>query len=388
MDGILKKINQSALKFLEPLSLEATCSAIVEEAVKLVKAEYGSIYLSQSSSLEKVYSSFSGLAKIKPRKGGYTYKALREKRAFVLDTEGVVSSHPEIKSLGIKSTIFIPLFNTNKTVGVLSVDSKKEEHFSAEELGILKLFGSMASLAIRKAQLFESIEQALEIRDRFIALAAHELRTPITTISGYSQLLKSKLGNKGTPESKWSEEMTWEVFRLTQLVNELLEVNKIKTGQLDFLWKECRLKGILHRAESLFQVTYSNRQLSLDDDLGGDDFVVGDYDKLLQVIMNVLDNAAKFSPSEKVIYLSAKDGGNYFIIQIKDHGKGIDKSEMGRIFEGFYKGIDNYKGGMGLGLLLTKFIVDSHHGLINLNSEINKGTTVEIKLPKLKYERS
>jgi signal transduction histidine kinase len=386
--NILEKIDKAALLFLEPLNPEETYSTIVHEAIKLVRANYGSIYLADNKGLlEKIYSSIPYISKIKQREKGYTYQAYKSRQSFVVAGKQVYAAHPELKKLGTKSIIYIPLFNRRKSIGVLSLGSFHEPHFNEEEISALKLFGSLASLAIRNSQLYAETERALSIRDQFIALAAHELRTPLTSINGYIQLLKSRSSKLGQTESRWIEELSWESYRLTELIRELLEINRVKSGQLQFLWKECHLKGIIHRAMTSFRFSHPGHVINFINQLEETpDTVIGDYDKLLQVISNLLDNAAKFSPTDKPISLILRSDTTKLIVEVRDQGKGIAKKDHHKVFEGFYKGLDNYKQGMGLGLLLAKFITDSHKGEIDLRSAINKGTTFEIKLPKRDYD--
>lgn len=381
--NILEKVNRSAIKFLEPLAPQETYATVVNEAVKLVGAEYGTIMLQQEGELRRVYSSAPVGYITKSRKRANTYKAFTWKKVIVAPISEIGRAHPEVKAYGgIKWTIFIPLSYRGQSIGVLSINSRSDEKFNNKELNILKLFGSLASLAIRKTQLYYETQKALETRDLFISIAAHELRTPLTTINGYIQLLGGKLKGKGSAESRWTEELSWEAYRLTQLVNELLEVNRIKSGSLHYVWHECHLKEVIQRAISNLQFSFPNRKVSVMDNAEDDnDVVVGDFDKLIQVIINLLENAAKFSPESSEIVLDLKCSKQYILIRVVDKGNGIHEKELSKVFEDFYRGSDQTTAGMGLGLFLSKNIIAQHHGSIDICSKINRGTTVEVKLP-------
>ena len=176
-----------------------------------------------------------------------------------------------------------------------------------------------------------------------------------------------------------------ESYRLTQLVNELLEIDRIKTGQFRYIWKECSLKEVINRALMDFRFTHPEYKVNFKNKLAvGHDRVIGDYNKLLQVIINLLDNAAKFSPPEKEITISLKSRYGYIILEIKDKGKGISKKELPKVYEMFYRGKNHTREGIGVGLFLAKNIIIQHHGTISIHSKENKGTIVEIKLPKHK----
>jgi K+-sensing histidine kinase KdpD len=111
--------------------------------------------------------------------------------------------------------------------------------------------------------------------------------------------------------------------------------------------------------------------------------LLADENKLVQVFINILQNAAKFSPSESLIKVSTQETTEYFKISIKDQGKGIEKKDLPHVFKDFYKGESDVKEGMGLGLFLTKYIIDSHNGKIEIHSHKNTGTEVIVNLPKI-----
>lgn len=380
-DNVSEEIYKSSLKFLAPLTIEQTYKLIVEEAIKLVKAHYGSIFLFQEGELKRVYASEARLYQIKVRRKGTTYKTFKQRKAHVFDAKVLAKVHPEFKALGVESIISIPLTYRKQSLGVLSLQSDKKAHFTDKELNILKWFGSLATLAIRKTQLYDEVKRTLEARDLFISMAAHELRTPITTISGYSQLLYSKFAGSNVPEARWISDLTWETLRLTHLVNELLEVDHIKIGQFQYVFKECNLREIVRRAIADFRFTFPDYKVLIDDKLNGVDTVIGDFNKLLQLTINLLDNAAKFSPSNSEIIIELKAKKPHLSLIIKDQGKGILKKDMPEIFEKFYRGSDHTREGMGLGLFLAKNIVKQHHGDIVVYSKEKKGTKVEVRLP-------
>ena len=213
------------LNFLEPLTTQHSYEIIVREAIKLVNANYCSLTLEKKGHLEEVFSTLP--IKIKRRKRGQTFKSFKEARVFMInrvEKNGKFGINPRIYALGIKSVIFIPLSYKKKSIGVLIVHSKKMEYFTRKELRMLLLFGSLATLAIRKSQLYEETQKAVEVRDFFLSLASHEFRTPLTTLNGYIQMLSEKIGKTNSTESKWIQNVADEGFRLANLVKELLEI--------------------------------------------------------------------------------------------------------------------------------------------------------------------
>lgn len=382
--SILEEIYNSGLKFLYPLAPVETYKAIVEEAIKLANADSGRLLLSNGKKLEDVYISPNYSPVTKPRAKGYTHKSFFKREAFMITERQLDKIHPEITSNTTTNTvIFIPLENRRESEGVLIIRSKKNKRFTKDEFAAMRLFGNFASLAIRKAKLYEEIEKALETRDLFISMAAHELRTPLTSVNGYIQLLKTRKRKKGKIPDRWIDELELEGNRLKKLVEEFLEINRIKTGKLQYDWKEARLGKILRRAIESFKFLNPNREIAFGDKTVEKDIVVCDPNKLMQVFTNILENADKYSPKDRNIKVELRDRDGTFEVVFEDQGYGISKKEIPLIFGGFYRGKSSRHEGMGLGLYLAKNIIEEHKGNIYIESEVEKGTKVQITLPKI-----
>lgn len=380
--NILAKLNKIALKFLETTDLKTLQEIIVHEGLRIVNARYGTIYLVEKRNLQRVYTTVPSQLQVKIRKNGYTYRAFRSRKVLWADVDSVGQVHREIKDFAVKSVVFIPLSYRKTCIGVLSLDSNKN-NFSEEELYLLKLYGAMATLAIKQALHDREMQRSLELRDLFISLTAHEFRTPLTTINGYAHLLKRKLKDDDTVLRSWSEELYREVRRLVDMTNELLEVSRIKSGKIDFSFQMVGVENILQDAMNRFRFSYPSLPLDTNIQLHSIDEIVADPDKLLQVLTNILENAGKFSPPEKAVRLVAEERKNWIVIAITDQGKGIHKEELESIFLGFYKGKNtDEKQGMGLGLFISKSIMDAHHGKLKVKSRLGHGTTFEIWLPR------
>lgn len=382
----LEEIHNSSLKFLAPLTPERTYETITEEAMELVGAEYGSILLMVKGELERVYASDPILYKIQPRRRGLIYESFRTQRPSILKARTLKEArerHPALREISARSIILIPLSYRGESLGVLTVLAARAKTFDEEQLNILKLFGSLASLAIRKTQLYAETKEALELRDSFLSIASHELRTPLTTIYGYTQLLRGKL-SEGSSELRWVKEIMLELVRLTNLVNGLISVNRIRSNELQYIWRHTSLGEILNKALEDFRVLHPERKVTIKSTVkGGEDVVVGDFEKMEQVLLHILDNAAKFSAQNEAVAVSLRANKEDVVLSVKDRGRGIDKKDLHKVLDGFYKGSSNFEGGMGMGLFLTKHFVTRHRGTIDIESEKGKGTVVMIKLPRV-----
>src|SRR5258708_7825010 len=166
-EKLFEKINKATLKFLKPYTTEKLYKLIANEAKRLVSADYGSIFLFKNEELQRIYASDPLLYEMKIQPRGLVYQSFRENKAFAVGIDKVPYINSKIIELGLKSIIIIPVSYRKKTLGVLTVLSKKEAKFTNRQLDVLKLFGSMASLAIRKTYLYNKSNQVLKDKNKY-----------------------------------------------------------------------------------------------------------------------------------------------------------------------------------------------------------------------------
>lgn len=381
------ELYNASLKLLKPLNTTQTYKTIVNEAVNLVKNAYGgSLILARRGIMERVYTTDPRIKDINPQKHGRTYKAYRDKKVMVLTKESITEVHPEFSKLKITSYILVPLINQGNSIGVLSIYKGRGSKFSPAEIGTLRQYCTLASMAIRKSQLYTQLNNAVSVRNLFISMASHELRTPVTTMYVYMQLLERKI-KKGEPvDPEWINTLLYETARLTKLIDELLRVNQIKAGKFTYEFEEIEIIDVIRKTLSSFRANHQTTKVILENALKENLKVIGDQDKLIQVILNLLDNAAKHNQWEKPIYLKLSLVNKMIKITVEDNGTGIPKEDQKHLFEEFFKGHDHTKSGMGLGLFVVKKILDKHKGKIKVFSKEGSGTKVDIYLPVISYE--
>lgn len=383
MDKVSDKIYLAALKFLVPLSLNETYVLVVSEAMKFVGAEYGSILLKQGRQLRRMYASHPAFYQIKIGKNDPMYDIFKLRRSAIFNRKQIFKIHPEITKTPVNSDLIVPLFYKNKSIGILTLMSSKKRAFTKKDSDAVTLFSPLGSLAIRKAELYDETKKALEARDLFISMAAHELRTPLTTINGYIQLLKDKFRDGQKRESNWVGELSREGQRLIKLVNEFLQIERIKSGKLQYLWQECELSEVIKRAKSNLLLNNPNYKIVFQNKLKNhSDRLIGDIDKLTQAVGNVLGNAVKYSKPENSIAVRLEFKAPNLVLKIHDKGKGIPKKDLPNVFKRYYRGSSAaQREGIGLGLYLVENIIKEHRGKVRIYSRENRGTTVEIRLP-------
>jgi len=380
--SVTEEIYKSSLKLLEQLGPEETYEIILEEALRLIDGKVGSVMLERGGQLQRVYSNSEALRTVIPRKDGFMTRAFKSNKPQVIEANKVAVAHPQINRTKTSTDFLIPLSYKKKQIGLLTVLATGNKNTTKEKLETLKLFGPVATLAIMKANLYDETKKALLTRDLFISTAAHELRTPTTTIQGYIQMMIKKQERGESIPQKWVTILHAETIRLGNLLRELLQIEQIKTGQFKYNWKKNSLREIIKRALANAKVNHPEHKTVFEDKLTDkNDLFYSDFDKLLQAIYILVNNSAKFSPKGNKIVIGLSKNNNFFHIFVKDYGRGISKKDLPHIFEGFFKGRHNTKEGFGLGLFLAENIVQRHGGTITAKSILGKGTTVSINLP-------
>ncbi len=276
--------------------------------------------------------------------------------------EAVLRSIQEKKQDPIEFELFWP---TPKLISMRLLDFEDQEYAL-----ILKDITSFKKLA--------------ESRRDFVANITHEIRTPLTAIAGYAEnLLNEDLEDRELIREQVS--IIWRhAKRLSDLVNDLLLLSTLETRGIPEEEKEdIPLTEIIWEALEAIrpQAQLKDIAISLRDQVPNA-LVRGHFDRLVQAIINLLDNAVKFSPKKGKIFLDLREEGDFLLLQVKDQGPGISPREQERIFERFYRGTKRSNQGTGLGLAIVKHIVLAHGGHIAVESEIGQGACFKIYLPK------
>ncbi len=383
----IENINKIIVNLVNTSSDKQLYAQIVENAVEIIHASYGKLFLYKKGRLRKMYYS-----DIKVKRNTLILdKTIR--KLFSSDTIlTLTKSELENRKIthfpnDITFVIIVPLSYAKETLGFLFLYfTQHKETLTQVENELLTLYRHYSVLALTKATLKEESQNALEIRDRFIAIASHELRTPLTSIHGYIQLLHARLKNQDSIEARWIQELYIESFRMTQLVKELLDVNRIKQGQFAFVFSEVPMLEIVTRALDRYRLAHAAHPFLFKSDLiKQQTMVVGDFDKLAEMVSGLLGNAVKFSkPGEKItVKLSATT--SLISLEVKNTGNGIAKKDLTAILNGFYKpDYTSHLEGMGIGLLLAQHIIKNHRGKLKIISKKHEGTTVTVSLPLIK----
>lgn len=382
MKNVLESLYRSGLKFLVPLTPDETYRLLVREAKKIIGASHGTILVWEEGSLKRVYSTLPFPVAAVPRKGGYTAITLSTGKPRVIHKKDLVAAHPEFQVLRAEMVVTVPLSYEKHLLGILYLTVAKKKKITKQELQVLQLYGAIASLSLRKTQLYQDAMTAITSQERLIELVAHELRTPLTTITAYVNFLEKRILQLGKTIPQWVKELSFSTALLNKLVNDLLRVNAMQSEMVTYAMGKVSIAKVVKETVSKFVENNPTTHISfLGKSLKDKTLVFGNKSKLEQALLHVLENAEKFSYKESAITVEVEKKKETYEIRVSDAGIGISRRDRQKIFLPFAKAHDNYHEGMGLGLFFTKSIIKQHNGKVAIHSQYKKGTEVTISLP-------
>ena len=252
-----------------------------------------------------------------------------------------------------------------------------------EVIGASKIARDITESHRLKQQLAEYTEKLKELnsyKDDFIGIASHELKTPLTTIKAYLQLLEREL--KEETQRQYLNTALQHIGKITRLVSELLDVTKVQAGKLEFNFSDFDFHDLLLEGIQAVQQTNPTHQI-LYEDQPVNIPIHADQHRLEQVIVNLLSNAVKYSPGANKVIVNVKKEESHILVSIKDFGIGIPAGELNNLFSRFYRvrGVEASIQGLGMGLYISKEIIKGHKGEIWVESELGKGSTFYFRIP-------
>lgn len=228
---------------------------------------------------------------------------------------------------------------------------------------------------------FKRLEQ---MRKDFVANVSHELRTPITSIKGFAETMLEDDLDKDL-RVRFLSIIYKESHRLQLLIQDLLDLSKLEKSAFQLNYQTVNMDHLIQESVEMAKVQAKEKDIRLVIEGDTNLTLLADYDRLKQVILNLIYNAINYTPSEGIVTISITDALGYIKVDVSDNGMGIDAASIPRIFERFYR-VDKARsrntGGTGLGLSIAKHIIEAHQGRIDVHSEVDKGSIFTIVLPK------
>ena len=320
---------------------------------------------------------------------------------------------PELKKLlDIHRTkIVIPLLHQNQETGILFLGEHKSLGYSSRDIEMLESIAGELAVSIRNSlsmeeinELNKSLQRRIdeatkelrfsnrqlqrldEAKNEFISMASHQLRTPLTSIKGYlDMMLEGDLGKISPTQRAVLREAFSSSERMVRLINDFLNVSRLQTGKFTIDKQSVDIAQILRDEVSLLKVVADQRSvemvLKVDKKIPS---LAVDSEKIRQVMLNMIDNAIYYSNPQKKVVITLKSSGKMIEFSVKDSGIGVPKSEQANLFGKFFRGTNAKKrrpDGTGVGLFLAKKVILSHDGEMIFESEEGKGSTFGFRLP-------
>jgi signal transduction histidine kinase len=279
-------------------------------------------------------------------------------------------------SVTTRSILAVPLIARGNVIGVLEAINKEDgAEFTDEDLELLTVLGGQAAVAVQNALLFQQSDLIAEI--------VHEMRTPLTSIIAYADLIQRPKATLGQCV-EFADVIQSEAERINEITKTFLDLARLESGRASLARDPVYISTVIHMAVNVLQPQADAKQIKLLVDVpAGLPTVVGDAQRLHQALLNLLGNAVKYCCSGDTVTVVARGEGEHLAVSVADDGPGIAAPELGRVFERFYRvpGAERRASGAGLGLSITRQIVEVHGGKIEVTSEEGKGTTFTFTLP-------
>lgn len=251
--------------------------------------------------------------------------------------------------------------------------------FSSERRGFLLVLHDITEL--RRLE---------KVRAEFVANVSHELRTPLTAIKGYLETVLDETMLESATHRRFLEVANSHAERMGRLINDLLNLSDIETGKVVLDPAPINLEAFVHDVSAMFEKDAAKKDVTLRNEIAPGLWVQADRDRLSQILVNLVDNAVKYTPKGGTVsFLAAKTDDNHIRIAVRDTGQGIPPNDLPRITERFYrvdKARARVEGGTGLGLAIVKHLVQLHGGTLHIESEYGKGTTIAFLLPATQFQ--
>ncbi|MCC6196907.1 MAG: GAF domain-containing protein [Burkholderiales bacterium] len=332
---------------------------------------------------------------IPPNRGGGTARAiLTRKLVHIPDVREDEEYRLQAlaKAADYLSVLAVPMLLDQMPIGVVVVTGADARAFSDRQIELLQIFADQAVIAVENARLFQEIEdksRQLEAASRhkseFLANMSHELRTPLNAIIGFSDVLSERMfGDLNEKQDEYVKDIHASGQHLLSLINDILDLSKVEAGRMDVERAHFDLPAAIDNALTLVRERAGRRgitlQRSIDKRVGT---VWADERKVKQILLNLLSNAIKFTPEGGRIDLCAALNEGLLEVSVADTGVGIAPDDQQAIFEEFRQvgAADAKLEGTGLGLALSRRLVELHGGTIRVNSQVGAGSTFTFTLP-------
>lgn len=391
----LEQVSEAALAHV---SLDDLLAEILKRVAEALSTDTAAVLLLAGDGQALVARAAKGLSEEVesglrvPIGEGFAGRIASERRPRVVDdVDRSDALNPILREKGIHAMMGVPLTVDGRVIGVLHVGTLRQRTFGEADVRLLQLIGDRVALAIDRARLYDAAQEArlhadvaesqVEQREEFISIAAHELKTPMTSVKAATQLLLRAFERAGGGDERQRSALRMidaQITKLGHLVTQLLDTARLQSGELVLNLADADLCGLVREVAEQVQATTGRHQIVVN---APDTFIARvDPLRLDQVITNLLDNAVKYTPGGLIELVLSSPSASNVVISVRDHGAGVPKEHRPRLFERFYQAHAD-RAGMGLGLYVSRQIVERHGGTIYAEFPADGGARFVVSLP-------
>lgn len=304
---------------------------------------------------------------------------------YFADRTALAADYPHLEAMvaspRYQAFAIVPLNLEGRTLGALVLTFSEAQRFAEEDRDVLLAMTSQAAQALERARLYAAARDAVEVRDNFITIASHDLRSPLAALLGQAQLIERRAEHY-TPEQirQRSHVIVEQTQRINRMIGTLLDLSRIQSGQLAIEVAPLDLAALAARVVTEIRPTLHRHHLELLGEPVGLQ-IAGDELRLEHVLYNLIGNAVKYSPHGGPVTIRIERQGAQACIAVADQGIGVPSEALPRLFERYYRAANAGMSGMGIGLYAAREILSLHGGTITVESTEGVGSTFTINLP-------
>jgi signal transduction histidine kinase len=395
---VLETANRCARALSSSLELDEAFDAFIREVRGLIPFNRIAIVLSEEGAAQVMAVAGAGADDVlppgsaRPIHGTLLEEILRTNQTVYRRdmAEADFPEEEEFLALGLRCRLATPLLQGARSIGMLSLVRNEPNSFSAGEIELAGLLGRLVATAVQNIRAYEAERKTVEelrrlsaLRADFVSLVSHELRTPMAAVIGSARTLQQRW-RELSPEQRESflELIAGETGRLATLIGDVLDTSRIEAGTFSFRFTDVDLGELVRDSVATAQVGQDEVRLLADvrEPLPQ---VRGDSERLRQVLMNLIDNAVKYSPANGQVEVRAYREDGSVRVDVSDRGPGIAREDQRLIFEKFGRvtGGSDHRPGTGLGLFIARSIAEAHGGSLEVWSAPEQGSTFTLDLP-------
>ncbi|HRE47837.1 MAG TPA: HAMP domain-containing sensor histidine kinase [Aggregatilineales bacterium] len=401
-NAILSRLLDVSLVLNLNVALKPILGYILDAVCEITECEAASILLYNRNNDELRFaasntpgSSIEDLQKIPvPMSGSIAGQIVRENRPIIIqnaaDDARIYRSVDESIGFRTQMLLGVPMHVRGNVIGVVEALNRRSGEWTQDNLTHLTILASHAAVAISNARQTEALRKANEelskldkIKNDFIAIASHELRTPLSVILGYASFLKDEAQGEA---SDHAAAVLNSALHLRNLIEDMTNLRYLQIGKIELAMEHAAIGTLMQAAHNDLKSLAEAKEHRLEIDLGNTNVLVYmDRTKVAMAIINLLNNAIKFTPNKGTIRLYAEPHGEEIWVRVSDNGIGLPADQLEKVFEEFHQVADHMTrkhNGMGLGLSIARGFAEAHHGRVWAESAgVGKGATFTMALP-------